>query len=134
MAVKSCFSNTLSRLFSGTAKNELATGLVHLVGQFFQRLKARGVNGRHIAEPEDDDWRELVQTRNDRIELVCGAEEERAMYPEDADVGGNFFVLQDMDTTLSDIFCCHFRDGRSLRNFADKNQGRQNHSRFYGDS
>ena len=60
MAVQSRFSNALSWLFSGSAKNELAARLVDLVREFFQGLKACGIDGRHITEPEDDDWRELV--------------------------------------------------------------------------
>ena len=100
MAVKPRLSNPPGWLFRGSAKDELAAGLVYLGGEFFQRLKAGGIDGRHITEPQDDDGWNLIQTGNDGIEFVGGAEEEGAVDSEDADIGGNFFVLQNMDVTM----------------------------------
>jgi hypothetical protein len=51
MAVKSCFSQSLRWLLSGSAKNELSPGFVDLIGEFLQRLKASGIDGRHVPEP-----------------------------------------------------------------------------------
>jgi hypothetical protein len=60
---------------------------VDLIGEFLQRLKASGIDGRHVPEPEDNDGWKVVQARNNRVEFVCCAEEERAMDSEDAHVG-----------------------------------------------
>ena len=108
MAVKSRLLHPLRWLFPGSAKNEFSSRFVHLVGEFLQCLKASGIDRRHVPEPEDNDGWKLVQTRNNRVEFVCCAEEEGAMDSEDADIGRNFFVLQNMDVTLSDVFFCHF--------------------------
>ena len=108
MAVKSCLLHTLRWLFPGSAKNEFSSRFVHLVGEFLQCLKASGIDRSHVPEPQDNDGGKLVQTRNNRIELICCAEEKGAMDSEDADVGGDFFVLQDMSMTFSNVFCRHF--------------------------
>ena len=115
--MKSCLLHTLRRLLSGSAKNELASRIVDFVGEFLQCLKAGGIDRGHVPEPEDNDGGKLVQARNNRVEFVCCAEEKWAMDSEDADVGGDFFVLQDMNMTLvlqdmnmtlSNVFRRHF--------------------------
>jgi len=108
MAVKSRLLHPLRWLFSGSAKNEFSSRFVHLVGEFLQCLKASGIDRSHVSEPEDNDGWKLVQTRNNRVEFVCCAEEKGPMDSEDADVGGDFFVLQDMNVTLSNVFRRHF--------------------------
>jgi hypothetical protein len=55
MAVKSCFPRPLRWLLSGPAKNELSPGFVDLIGEFLQRLKTSGIDGRHVPAPEDND-------------------------------------------------------------------------------
>ena len=117
MAVKSRLLHPLRCLLSSSAKNEFSSRFVYLVCEFLQCLKASGIDRSHVPEPEDDDGGKLVQTRNNRIEFVCSAEEKGAMDSEDADVGGDFFVLQDMNMTLvlqdmnmtlSNVFRRHF--------------------------
>ena len=108
MAVKSRLLHPLRWLFSGSAKNELSPGFVDLIGECLQCLKASGIDRRHVPEPEDNDGWKLVQTRNNRVEFVCCAEEEGAMDSEDADVGGDFFVLQYVNVTLSNVLRRHF--------------------------
>src|ERR1700685_3278349 len=108
MAVKSRLLHALRWLFSSSAKNEFSSRFVHLVGEFLQCLKASGIDRSHVSEPEDNDGWKLVQTRNNRVEFVCCAEEKGPMDSEDADVGGDFFVLQDMNVTLSNVFRRHF--------------------------
>jgi len=49
-----------------------------------------------------------MQTGNRRVELVCCAEQEWAMDCENADVGGDFLVLQNVNVTLSNVFRRHF--------------------------
>jgi hypothetical protein len=87
MAVKPCFPQPLRWLLSGSAKNELSPGFVDLIGEFLQRLKASGIDGRHVPEPEDNDGWKVVQARNNRVEFVGCTEEERAMDSEDAHAG-----------------------------------------------
>src|SRR5580700_2264643 len=108
MAKKSRLLHAPRRLFPGSAKNEFSSRFVYLVCEFLQCLKASGIDRSHVPEPEDDDGGKLVQTRNNRIEFVCSAEEKGAMDSEDADVGGDFFVLQDMSMTLSNVFRRNF--------------------------
>ena len=108
VAVESCLLHTLRRLLSGSAKNELPSRIVDLVCEFLQCLQASGIDRRHVPESQDNDGWKLVQTRNNRVEFVCCPEKEGTMDSEDADVGGDFFVLQDVNMTLSNVLRRHF--------------------------
>ncbi len=70
MGVKFSLMEPFRRLFSRATKNELSAGFVHLVGKILQRLQAGGVDGRHIAESQNNDRREIRQTRNNRIDFI----------------------------------------------------------------
>ena len=56
------------------------------------------------------------------------------MDSEDADVGGDFFVLQDVNMTLANVLRRHFGYSGGLRNFTYEHQSSQNHARLHGDS
>ena len=71
---------------------------------FSKRLQTSGIDGRHVAESENNDWRQIGQTIDDRIEFVGCAKQKRAMDPENADVSRNLFVLQDMNMPFTRIY------------------------------
>src|SRR5712691_3756879 len=54
------------------------------------------------------DRRQIRQTVHNDIEFVGCAKQEGAVDPEDADIGRNFFVLQDMNMSLTNVFGGHF--------------------------
>ena len=56
-----------------------------------------------LAEPKNNDRRQIRQAIYDHIEFVSCAEQEGTMDPEDADVRWDFFVLQNMHLALTNI-------------------------------
>src|SRR6266404_6173882 len=86
------------------AQNETSPGLVHSVGQIFEGLQSRGVDRRHISQTKHDDGRKLRKTINNLVNLVRGSKKKRAVNPEDTYIRRDFFMLQDMDVSLAQIF------------------------------
>jgi hypothetical protein len=91
-------------LVARSAEEEGAAGLVQASVELLKGVDAGGVEGGHIAEAEDDDIAEGVQIAGGFGELFCRAEEERSVDAEDADVGGNLFVLKNMRLSVAQVF------------------------------
>ena len=62
MLVKFSLMHSHRRLFPCPTKNELSPGFVHVVGKILQCLQARGIDGCHIAEPKNNNRRQIGQT------------------------------------------------------------------------
>src|SRR5579864_3071586 len=118
MLVKLSLTHSQRRLFPGPAKNELPARFTHAVGKVFQRLETRGINRRHVSQSQDNDRREMWQTRDDRIDLVRSAEQEGPVDSEDADIGRNLLVLQDVDVAFSNVLSSNFGHSGGLRDLS----------------
>jgi hypothetical protein len=85
MLVKFSLMHSHRRLFPCPTKNELSSGFVHAVGKILQCLQARGIDGCHIAEPKNNNRRQIGQAIYDHIDFVGCAKQEGAVDSEDAD-------------------------------------------------
>ena len=91
------------RLRSRAAEHQAAPGRVQRVREVLNRLEARGIDGRHVPEPEDDDLRQPIEVAGDALELVGRAEQERPVDAEDGDVVRDVLVLEDVHAAAFDV-------------------------------
>jgi hypothetical protein len=91
-------------LVAGAAEEEGSAGFMEAGVELLEGVEAGGVEGGHVAQAEDDDVAEGVEVAGGFGQLFGGAEEEGAVDAEDADVGGNLFVLKDMRLAVAEIF------------------------------
>ena len=52
-------AHQLRRLFRRAAKKQCPPGGVHLVGEILQRQDARRIDGGHVTQAQDYNWRKL---------------------------------------------------------------------------
>ena len=64
------------------------------------------------------------------VDFVRRSKQKRAVDAENGDVRGNFLVLQDVHMPFAEIFVGDLRDRRGVRDFADVDQRREDHSGF----
>lgn len=69
-----CLVNQLRRLLTRAAQDQRAFSSVELLGDLFEREQARGVDGGHIAQANDDDRGKLMHFPRDGRNLVGGTE------------------------------------------------------------
>src|SRR5579864_2295774 len=105
MLVKLSLMHSERGLFPGTAQNELPSGFAHAVRKILQCLQTRRIDGRHVSKPQNNDRREIGQARDNRVDLVGRAKQERPVDSEDADVSRDFLVLQDMYMSFVNVLC-----------------------------
>ena len=74
----------------------------------------------------------MWKARDNRIDLVRGAEQEGPVDSEDADIGRNLLVLQDVHVAFLNVLCSNFGHSGGLRDLSDEYQNRQDHARFDG--
>ena len=91
------------------AQNQTSSRLLHRDGEFFDGAEPGAVERGHVAQLEDDDFREVVQMIVDGLQRVGGAEQERTVDPEDLDVAWNKRGLQAVDVPFADVFVGHRR-------------------------
>ena len=103
MLVKFSLMHSHRRLLPCSTKNELSSGFVHAVGKILQCLKASGIDSSHIPKSQNNDGWEIGQARDNCIDFVGCAKQEGAVDSEDADVGRDFFVLQDMNMPFTNV-------------------------------
>ena len=61
------------------------------------------VDRRHVAQPEDHDRRQLIESVDHALQLVGRAEQKRAVDAEDRDEVRNVLVLQDVHAALFQV-------------------------------
>ena len=106
---------------------------MYTVRESLQSLQARGIDGRHVAQSENNDGLKIGQTGNNHVEFVGSAEQKRAVNPEDADVRRNVFVLQDVGVSFLNVLVGHFGHRGRLSHLSNEHQRGQNHAGFYHD-
>ncbi len=67
------------------------------------------------------------------VELLGAAEEERAVDAEDGDEVGDEFALEDVDLVAGDVFFRDAGDGGGGGDFADEDEGGEDHAGLDGD-
>jgi len=108
MLVELGLAHSQCRLLSCSAENKLSPGLVDAIGKILERLQTGGIDGSHVAKPENNDRRQVRQAIHNDIDFVSCTKQEWPMDPENADVSGNFFMLEDVDVLLPNVLRCHF--------------------------
>src|SRR3954469_20367261 len=96
-------SHELGWLFASATQDECASGFLQCVRDVLECLEAGGVNGGHVAQPQNDDRWQVFQLILDNRDLLGSAEQEWAMDAEDAEVVWNGLVLQDVHAAFIDI-------------------------------
>ena len=93
-----------------------------------RRQRAGGIDGGHITQSQNDDWRQRGQMIQDVGELIRGAEQEWAMNAIHRGVLGNVSALQDVRAAILDVIARYPADGGGSRDLPDEHQRRQNHA------
>ena len=96
VAFKLGLLHQLRWLFASTAQEKLPPGGMNAVGEFSNRAEARGINGGHVAQTQNDHGRQPVQVFQNVGEFVGGAKQERSMYANHHRIVGDVLALQDM--------------------------------------
>src|SRR6476659_10098341 len=68
----------LSRLRPGAAQDQTASGGVEVVREVFERKQAGRVDGRHVAQTKNHDWRKFFDMVGYRRQFLGRAKQERA--------------------------------------------------------
>src|SRR5256885_17152370 len=81
----------LRRLFTCAAKKQSPAGGLNFVGKIADSTEARGVDGSHIAQTQDHDWRQTAHGAQNFIKLIRRAEKKRPVYAKNGRVRGEIF-------------------------------------------
>ena len=103
VASKFRLGHELRGLFPRAAEQKRTAGLVKLIGKIFYGAEARGIDGRHIAQAEDDDGRQRVQRIDDLRKFIGGSEEKWPVDAKNGRVLRNVLALQDVDAAIFDV-------------------------------
>ena len=88
-------------LFTRAAEDQAAAGGMHGIGQLFESLQAGSVDGRHVAETQHEDGRQLRKSLDHLVNLIGSAKKKRSVDAEDGHVRRNFLVLQDVHLSFA---------------------------------
>ena len=91
----------LRRLFSRATEKQRAARVVHLIGEIANSAETGGINGGHIAQPENDDRRQRGQVIQNVGELIRGAEQKGPVNAIHGGVLRNVLPLQDVSRPSS---------------------------------
>src|SRR5256885_7734709 len=83
----------LRRLFPCAAKKQSPAGGLNFVGKIADSTEARGVDGSHIAQAQDHDWRQIAHDTQNFIKLICRAEEKWSVHAKHGGVRWDIFAL-----------------------------------------
>src|SRR6185312_17551708 len=97
-------------LFASAAQKEPAPSRVDLIGQALQRVQASGVNGGHVALPQNHDRRQFGDLLHQIVDLVGSAEQEWPMNTEHCGIWRDILVLKYVQLALVQVL------GRNARN------------------
>ena len=120
----------LGGLFARAAENQRALAGLQIPGNFFQREQSRCIERSHVAQAQNDHWRQLVHVFGHHGNLVRGAKQKRPVNAKNRRVIGDVFILQDVHAAVFDVVVSDLRNRRSCGDTADEQQRGQNHSRL----
>src|SRR5215471_2871964 len=98
-------------LRSRTAKQERPPRLVQGVREVTNRAEARGVNGGHVSQTQDDNRRKLVEGMKNVCKLVRGAKKEWSMNAINNRVFWNVLALKHVHAAVFDVILGHRAHG-----------------------
>jgi hypothetical protein len=96
-------------------------------------MRARSINGRHIAQAQDNDRRKGIYVYRRVDKLLCCAEQEWSMDAQKRDVCRNDTALKRMRETIANVIIGDRNDSCGFRNAIDIEQRCERQSNPDGD-
>src|SRR5215472_10614926 len=99
--------NQRGRLLARATKNQGSLARLQLLGDFLESKQPGGIERRHIAQPQDNYWRQLMDVLGDHRDLVGRAEQEWSVNTEDGGVVRNVLILENVDASIFNVVIRH---------------------------
>ena len=123
----------LRGLLHRSAEQERAARGVKASGECLDGVNAGGVDGRHVAQAQNDDGREGFKVGRCLDKFLCSSEEKRAVDAEQRDIGRQDAALEGVGQTVANVVVGYRRDGGGFGNAVDVDQRGERHSNADGD-